>query len=72
MVTDLGVADPNNPSKMIPGDTNCSMIFIWPGVLTVLFAIAFLLTFRDPAPEAEDMVTQTTPSTVPPIAAEET
>lgn len=63
--------DPANPARMIPQATDWSMVFIWPGVLTVLCAIAFWLTFKEPAPEPEDMMTKTTPG-VPPIAAEET
>jgi nucleoside transporter len=56
---------------LLPHTTNWSMVFVWPGLLTLLCAIGFWLTFREPAPAPEDMATATTPSTVPPIAAEE-
>lgn len=46
------VADPANPGKMIPGAVNWPMVFIVPGVTTVLCGIAYWLTFREPSTEA--------------------
>ncbi len=42
------VPDPKNPGATIPGEVNWAMVFMVPGVLTVLCAIAFWLTFREP------------------------
>jgi nucleoside transporter len=63
--------DPTVPGKEI-AETNWAMVFLWPGLLTLFCAIAYWFTFKEPAPEPEDMMTETTPSTVPPIVAEET
>jgi hypothetical protein len=57
--------------NLLPATTNWAMVFIWPGVLSLLCAIAYWFTFKEPAPEPEDIATETTPSTVPPLAAEE-
>jgi nucleoside transporter len=60
----------NAAGELIPTATNWSMVFVWPGVLTLVCAIAYALTFKEPAAAPEDMMTETTPG-VPPITAEE-
>jgi nucleoside transporter len=60
----------NAAGELIPNATHWSMVFLWPGVLTLVCGIAYWLTFKEPAAAPEDMMTQTTPG-VPPIAAEE-
>jgi hypothetical protein len=45
------VPDPANPTRMIPGDVNWPMVFLVPGVLTVVCGIAFWLTFIEPKTE---------------------
>jgi nucleoside transporter len=65
------VPDPNTPGRMIPGTTDWAMVFLWPGVLTVLCAIAFWLTFREPAPEADEQISTDSASGLPPLTAEE-
>ncbi|HZO89125.1 MAG TPA: MFS transporter [Chthonomonadaceae bacterium] len=42
------VPDPANPAHLIPGEVNWPMVFLVPGVLTVLCGIAYWLTFREP------------------------
>jgi nucleoside transporter len=42
------VPDPANPASMIPGTVNWPAVFMVPAVLTILCAIAFWLTFREP------------------------
>ncbi len=50
------IADPKNPSKMIPGETNWSMIFLVPAVVTIFCALAFQFTFKEPPrTENEDL-----------------
>ncbi len=42
------VPDPNNPGQTIPGDVNWSAIFLIPGILCILCALGYWLTFREP------------------------
>jgi nucleoside transporter len=42
------VPDPNNPAQMIPGTVNWPMVFMVPAILTLLCAVAFWFTFREP------------------------
>ena len=43
------IADPKNPAATIPGAVNWPMVFLVPALLTTFCAIAFWLTFREPA-----------------------
>ena len=58
-----------------PGETgpvtNWSMVFVWPGLLTLLCAIAFGLTFREPPSVDEVDIATEVASSLPPISAEE-
>ena len=47
------VPDPKNPAQLIPGEVNWPMVFMIPAILTILCAIAFWFTFREPQGEPE-------------------
>jgi nucleoside transporter len=64
------ITDPANPAHRIPGPVNWAAVFTWPGLLTLLCALAFWLTFKEPASEEEGSPTQPA-SDLPPITAEE-
>lgn len=60
---------PDAAGKMVPGAVNWSMVFIVPGILTLLCAVAYWFTFRDPV-STDDSITPTqTVGTEPPISA---
>ena len=42
------IADPKLLGHMIPGPVNWPMVFLVPGVLTLVCGIAFWLTFQEP------------------------
>ncbi|MBW3623025.1 MAG: MFS transporter [Armatimonadetes bacterium] len=48
------VPNPQNPAQMIPGDVNWQMVFMIPGILTLLCAVAFWFTFIEPKATPSD------------------
>jgi nucleoside transporter len=46
------VPDPHHAGQMIPGPVNWPMVFMVPGILTILCGIAFWITFREPSQQA--------------------
>jgi len=61
---------PGPAGQPIPGPVNWSMIFVVPGIMTVVCAIAYWFTFREPVTQegAEVLPTETV-GTEPPISA---
>ena len=51
------VPDPKNPGAMIPGEVNWSMVFLYPAILTLLCALGFWLTFREPKTDMSSAAT---------------
>lgn len=42
------IPNPKNPAQMIPGPVNWPMVFLVPAVLTLVCALAYWLTFKEP------------------------
>jgi nucleoside transporter len=49
------VPDPQNVGQMIPGPVNWPMIFMVPAIITLLCAVAYALTFREPKGATESI-----------------
>ncbi len=56
---------------LLPSTTNWSMVFLWPGLLTLLCAVGFWLTFRPPVTDETGGLAVETASGLPSITAEE-
>jgi nucleoside transporter len=49
------VPDPKNPTQMIPGEVNWPMVFLVPAIISLICALAYWLTFKEPkGTEPED------------------
>lgn len=42
------IPDPKNPTQMIPGPVNWPMVFLVPAIISLLCALAYWLTFKEP------------------------
>lgn len=55
--------------ELIPGPVNWAMVFMVPGVLTLLCAVAYWFTFREPKSEEETITPTETAGSEPPVSA---
>jgi nucleoside transporter len=55
--------------QMVPGPVNWAMVFMVPGILTLVCAVAYWFTFREPAGEADHITPTETVGSEPPISA---
>jgi nucleoside transporter len=55
--------------RPVPGSVNWTLIFLVPGILTLLCAVGYALTFREPASEEETITPTETVGSEPPVSA---